>query len=80
MLSYIDERVSNFIERLRIIENEDVEIEETEDERRARELILHSPQHAGEGVSQADIDAMLSGDDSEGSAESDQADIDKLFD
>jgi chemotaxis protein CheZ len=44
---------------------------ETDEERRKRELILHGPQHSGEGVSQDDIDAML------GDA---QADIDKLFD
>ncbi|WP_415683622.1 protein phosphatase CheZ [Breoghania sp.] len=71
-LSYIDERVTSFVERLRIMETEETEVEETEEERRARELILHGPQHAGEGVSQDEIDAMMGG--------SDQADIDKLFD
>lgn len=71
-LSFIDERVSNFVERLRIMENEEGELEETDDDRRRRELILHGPQHTGEGVSQDEIDAMLNG--------SDQADIDKLFD
>ncbi|MEP2706960.1 MAG: chemotaxis protein [Roseibium sp.] len=70
-LNYIDERVSSFIEHLRIPEDLEVEIEESEEERRKRELILHGPQHAGEGVSQNDIDALL-GDS--------QADIDKLFD
>ncbi len=72
-LSYIDERVTSFVERLRIMENEEGEIEESEEERRARELILHGPQHAGEGVSQDEIDAMMGGG-------ADQADIDKLFD
>ncbi|PTW62295.1 chemotaxis protein CheZ [Breoghania corrubedonensis] len=71
-LSYIDERVTHFVERLRIMENDEGDVEETADERRQRELILHGPQHAGEGVSQDEIDAMLGG--------SDQADIDKLFD
>lgn len=71
-LNYIDERVSSFVERLRISEENEGETEETEEERRKRELILHGPQHAGEGVSQNDIDALLGGDS--------QADIDKLFD
>lgn len=70
-LRYIDERVSSFIEQLRIPEDLDAVIEESEEERRQRELILHGPQHDGEGVSQDDIDAMMGGG---------QADIDKLFD
>lgn len=70
-LRYIDERVSSFIEHLRIPEELDAALEENEEERRKRELILHGPQHTGEGVSQDDIDALL------GDA---QADIDKLFD
>ncbi|WP_422019333.1 protein phosphatase CheZ [Roseibium sp.] len=70
-LRFIDERVTSFIEQLRIPASFEAEIEETEEERRKRELILHGPQHSGEGVSQNDIDALL-GDS--------QADIDKLFD
>lgn len=70
-LRYIDERVSSFIEHLRIPADLDAAIEETDKDRRKRELILHGPQHAGEGVSQDDIDALLGGA---------QADIDKLFD
>lgn len=70
-LNYIDERVTSFIERLRIPAEIDADAQESEEERRKRELILHGPQHAGEGVSQKDIDALL------GDA---QADIDKLFD
>ncbi|QFT33726.1 chemotaxis regulator CheZ [Labrenzia sp. THAF82] len=70
-LRYIDERVSSFIEHLRLPEDLDAELVETDEERRQRELILHGPQHDGQGVSQDDIDAML------GDA---QADIDKLFD
>ncbi|MBN9669084.1 chemotaxis protein [Labrenzia aggregata] len=70
-LRFIDERVASFIERLRIPEDLDAAIEETDNDRRKRELILHGPQHKGEGVSQNDIDAMLNGG---------QADIDKLFD
>ncbi|MFN3131328.1 chemotaxis protein [Roseibium sp.] len=70
-LRFIDERVTSFIEQLRIPASFETEIEETDEERRKRELILHGPQHSGEGVSQNDIDALL-GDS--------QADIDKLFD
>ncbi|MTI07687.1 chemotaxis protein [Roseibium denhamense] len=70
-LRFIDERVASFIERLRIPEDLDAVLEESEKEKRARELILHGPQMAGEGVSQDDIDAMMGGG---------QADIDKLFD
>ncbi|MEO9738516.1 chemotaxis protein [Roseibium sp.] len=70
-LNYIDERVSAFVDKLRIPEDMEAPSDETEEERRQRELILHGPQHDGEGVSQNDIDAML------GDA---QADIDKLFD
>ncbi len=74
-LSYIEDRVSTFAERLKLTDADDVEIEESEDERRKRELILHGPQHDGEGVGQDDIDALLA-DDSVGST---QSDIDKLF-
>lgn len=70
-LRYIDERVTSFIERLRIPADLDAAIVETEEERRKRELILHGPQFSGEGVSQDDIDSLLGGG---------QADIDKLFD
>ncbi|PVB63232.1 chemotaxis protein [Labrenzia sp. 011] len=70
-LRFIDERVSSFISQLRIPEDLEAAMEESADERRKRELILHGPQHTGEGVSQDDIDALL------GDA---QSDIDKLFD
>lgn len=70
-LNYIDERVTAFVDKMHVPGSVDVASEETEEQRRQRELILHGPQHAGEGVSQDDIDAML------GDA---QADIDKLFD
>lgn len=72
-LNYIDERVSAFMKRLRVADDgEEGEREETEAERRQRELILYGPQHAGEGVSQDQVDAMLGGDA--------QAEIDRLFD
>ena len=71
-LNAIDARVTSFVERLRIGESDDAPIEETAEDRRKRDLILHGPQHKGEGVSQDDVDIMLSG--------SAQDDIDKLFD
>lgn len=70
-LAFIDERVTSFVERLKIMEADEAQGEESAEERRRRELILHGPQHAGEGVSQDDVDAMLSG--------SNQDEIDKLF-
>ncbi|WP_068081007.1 protein phosphatase CheZ [Polycladidibacter stylochi] len=72
-LNFIDERVTNFISQLRLNhqETEDAPLNETEEERRKRELILHGPQHAGEGVTQDEIDAMLK--------EAAQEEIDKLF-
>lgn len=72
-LNTIDERVSNFVERLRLEQeaNNEQGGEETDEERRKRELILHGPQHKGEGVSQDEIDAML--------GDVQQDDIDKLF-
>ncbi|OKL42708.1 chemotaxis protein [Pseudovibrio exalbescens] len=79
-LNFIDQRVSKFIEEMRLAqEQEEHQHEETPEERRARELILHGPQHNGEGVSQDDIDALLNGDDKGGDSGSSQDDIDKLF-
>lgn len=70
-LNYIDERVSAFVEHLRITEDMEPEAEMSEEERRKQDLILHGPQHGGEGVSQNDVDDMLNDP---------QMDIDKLFD
>ena len=50
---------------------EDEDPDETDDERRMRELILHGPQHVGEGVSQDFVDDVF--------ASNDQDDIDALF-
>jgi len=72
-LNYIDERVSTFVERLKLADNDLPPIEETAEERRQRELILHGPQNAGEGVSQDDVDSMLADDGAS------QDDIDKMF-
>lgn len=72
-LNVIDHRVTKFIEHLRLKHEamEEGGTEETEEERRKRELILHGPQHEGEGVSQDEIDALL--------GDVGQDDIDKLF-
>ncbi|GGB52542.1 hypothetical protein GCM10011316_25740 [Roseibium aquae] len=70
-LNYIDQRVSDFVARLRIPDGFEAPVEETAEERRKRELILHGPQMTGEGVSQNDVDAMFPDSQSE---------IDKLFD
>ncbi|MCW2308159.1 protein phosphatase CheZ [Rhodobium gokarnense] len=80
-LSFIETRVSSFIDRLKLV-GEDAAHEETAEERRRRELILHGPQHAGEGVDQSDIDRMLAedGDEADDTGSSSQNDIDKLFD
>ena len=80
-LSFIETRVSSFIDRLKLV-GEDAAHEETEEERRKRELILHGPQHAGEGVDQNDIDRMLAedGGEADDDGSSSQNDIDKLFD
>ena len=84
-LNVIDQRVSTFVDRLKMTDVEDFRREETEEERRQRELILHGPQHAGEGVDQSEVDAMLSDlasgkkDDNDEDKEADQSDIDALF-
>jgi len=77
-IDHIDKRVGAFIEHLRLlhpdVENSDVQVEETPEEKRQRELILNGPQKKGEGVSQDDVDKMLGE-----AGDSDQADIDALF-
>jgi chemotaxis protein CheZ len=71
-LSWVEERLGRLIDTLKIGEDhEAVPDEETEEERRMRELILHGPQHAGEGVSQDFVDDVF--------AQNDQDDIDALF-
>ncbi|MTI18615.1 chemotaxis protein [Rhodobacteraceae bacterium RKSG542] len=60
-LNFIDDRVSEFIEQVRLRPEEEVDEgpEETAEEKRARELILHGPQLDGQGVSQDDIDKLF---------------------
>ena len=71
-LTWIEGRLANLADALKIGEHEEVvDPEETEEERRMRELILHGPQHVGEGVSQDFVDDVF--------AANDQDDIDALF-
>lgn len=76
-LQAIERRVSRFADRLKMFDGEAEAEAAAEEEcartKRKRELILHGPQHKGEGVSQDDVDAFFSGAAS-------QDDIDKLFD
>lgn len=58
-LSALDTRITTLVDRLRMLRVVDAPAEETAEERRKRELILHGPQLKGEGVSQDDIDALL---------------------
>ena len=64
-LRHIEERVTQFSQALGV---QDAEREETEEERRQRELLLNGPAMNGPEVKQDDIDSMF-----------DQNDIDALF-
>lgn len=70
-LDWIDVRLASLVKSLKIVEDDGETHEETEEERRMREQILHGPQHVGEGVSQDFVDDVFSAND--------QADIDALF-
>lgn len=71
-LGWIEERLGQLSQRLKIVDSEAGPDDESEEERRQRELILHGPQMKGQGVSQDFVDDVF--------AMSNQADIDKLFD
>lgn len=70
-LGWIEERLGALSQKLKLSDVDAPPEEETEDERRMRELILHGPQMAGEGVTQDFVDDVF--------AVSDQDDIDALF-
>ncbi len=70
-LSWIEERLAKLADALKIADGDHAEDEESEEEKRMRELILHGPQHQGEGVSQDFVDDVFSAND--------QDDIDALF-
>ncbi len=83
-LNVIDKRVTTFIDRMKMSDLDTGCYEETPEERRKRELILHGPQHAGEGVQQDEVDAMLADLDFSNKKlkqeeDSSQDDIDALF-
>lgn len=71
-LRWIEERLAQLSHKLKIADADPSHQGETEEERRKRELILHGPQMKGEGVSQDFVDDVF--------AQSNQDDIDKLFD
>ncbi|MCE1234890.1 MAG: protein phosphatase CheZ [Hyphomicrobiales bacterium] len=70
-LGWIEERLAKLADALKIADGDHAEEEESEEEKRMRELILHGPQHEGEGVSQDFVDDVFSAND--------QDDIDALF-
>lgn len=70
-LGWIEDRLGQLSQKLKIADAEPTHEGETEEERRQRELILHGPQRKGEGVSQDFVDDVF--------ALSNQDDIDKLF-
>jgi chemotaxis protein CheZ len=75
-LQHIEARVTRFADAVRVqdIAGPMSEYERARAERKAK-LLLHGPQLAGEGIAQADVDALLEGQ----SGESSQSDIDELF-
>lgn len=76
-LTLIEDRVGRFAEAIGPVGDEDrTNEEESEREKRRRELLLHGPQNKGDAIEQNAVDALLS-EQTEGS---DQAAIDSLFD
>jgi chemotaxis protein CheZ len=73
-LSHIEERISRFAEVMGV---EDAEVEETEEEKRQKNLLLNGPALNGPEVAQDDIDAMFGSDDA---GPMDQDALDALFD
>ena len=58
-LNALDKRITTLVDKLKIMKIADLPAEESEAEKRARDLMLHGPQFKGEGVSQDDIDAFF---------------------
>jgi chemotaxis protein CheZ len=58
-LNALDKRITTLVDKLKIMKIADLPAEESEAEKRARDLMLHGPQFKGEGVSQDDIDALF---------------------
>jgi chemotaxis protein CheZ len=74
-LNHIEERIQRFAEVMGV---EDAHIEETDEDKRRKALILNGPALNGPEVQQDDIDALFGGAD--GEAAMDQAALDALFD
>ena len=72
-LSFIEEHVARLMEQLRAGDYQPSERQETAEEKRARELLLHGPQMEGDGAAQEDIDALFA------TGDVDQDAIDALF-
>ncbi len=72
-LVHIESKISSLADALGSALGEDIEEEETPEEKRRRELILNGPALEGEGIAQSDVDDILS----DGAS---QDDIDALFD
>jgi chemotaxis protein CheZ len=70
-LTWIEDRLGSLAAKMKFDDGEEEAEPESDDERRMRELILHGPQMAGEGVSQDFVDDVFSAND--------QDDIDALF-
>ena len=73
-LRHIEERVTHFANALGV---EDAQRDETEEEKRSRELMLNGPARNGPETAQSDIDALF--DSGDGAAEVGQDEIDALF-
>ncbi|PLX36158.1 MAG: chemotaxis protein [Hyphomicrobiales bacterium] len=73
-LNHIDERLDTLMNKLKMPENLPP-LEESNSEKRQRELLLNGPQMKGDAIVQDDVDALLA-DDTVGA----QNEIDKLFD
>jgi len=83
-LQHIDQRISQFVAAVGVDDAEGpMSDEEAARDARKRDLMLNGPQHAGEGVDQADVDEMLAspGDvpEEQAAGKSAQAAIDDLF-
>jgi len=80
-LRHVESRVSRFAEVMGVQE-EAMKVEESTEEKRAREQLLNGPAIGGPETSQDDIDAMFGSDDggSEPVTPLDQGSIDDLFD
>ncbi len=71
-LGWIEDRLNTLSKTLKLDTYEAPPQEETAEERRERELMLHGPQMKGEAIDQTEVDDLLS--------TSDQSAIDALFD